>query len=221
MQRKNLRDLPERTAAMNKTGNGAEDKRLRVERAVVVEGKDDVSAVTKACDALIIPTHGFGITAETWAVLAKANEELGLIILTDPDHAGQEIRRMLTEKFPGAVQCYMAREDAVSGDDIGIENADPEDIRKAVARALELHKAVCSAADPQQSEDSSYLEVTASDLTELGLSGAEGSSERRASVCKALGIGYCNSGALLKRLRGFRIGYEELRKAADAISPEQ
>lgn len=204
---------------MNKEGSRVEDRRLRVERAVVVEGKDDVSAVTRACDALIIPTHGFGITAETWAVLAKANEELGLIILTDPDHAGQEIRRMLTEKFPGAVQCYMAREDAVSGDDIGIENADPEDIRKAVVRALELHEAACSAADQQRSGDGSCREVTASDLTDLGLSGAEGSSERRASVCKTLGIGYCNSGALLKRLKGFRIGYEELKKAAET-SPE-
>ena len=98
-----------------------EDGKLRIDRAIVVEGRDDVAAVSAACDALIIPTHGFGITQETWAVIAKAYDEKGLIILTDPDHAGEEIRRRLTEKFPGSVQCFLAREDAVSGDDIGIE----------------------------------------------------------------------------------------------------
>ena len=50
------------------------------------------------CDT--IETHGFGITKETWAELEIAYKERGLIILTDPDHAGEQIRRMLTEKFP-------------------------------------------------------------------------------------------------------------------------
>ncbi|MBR4224948.1 MAG: MBL fold metallo-hydrolase, partial [Oscillospiraceae bacterium] len=34
--------------------------------------------------------------------------EKGLVILTDPDHAGEQIRRMLTERFPEAVQAYIA-----------------------------------------------------------------------------------------------------------------
>ena len=61
-----------------------------------------MDAVSRAADALIIPTHGFGITKETWDVTAKAYEEKGLIILTDPDHAGEQIRKKLTEKFPDA-----------------------------------------------------------------------------------------------------------------------
>ena len=74
--------------------------KINIEQAIIVEGRDDVTAVSEAVNALIIPTHGFGITAETWGVIAKAYEEKGLIILTDPDHAGEEIRRKLTEKFP-------------------------------------------------------------------------------------------------------------------------
>ena len=192
-----------------------EDGKLRIDRAIVVEGRDDVAAVSAACDALIIPTHGFGITQETWAVIAKAYDEKGLIILTDPDHAGEEIRRRLTEKFPGSVQCFLAREDAVSGDDIGIENACPEDIRLALLRAMELHKAAESTASTDKGAETTwhYREVSCSDIRDLGLSGAAGSKSKRAAICKALGIGFCNSHALVKRLKGFRIGYEELLAA--------
>ena len=82
-------------------------------------------------------------------------------------------------------------------------------IRAALSRALELHGAAAAGDEA----GSSFREVTASDLTELGLNGADGSSKLRASVCRALGIGYCNSKAMLSRLRGFRIGYEELKQA--------
>ncbi len=183
--------------------------KLHTGMTVVVEGRDDVDAVSRACSDLIIPTHGFGITAETWGVIAKAYAETGLIIMTDPDHAGEEIRRRLNERFPGSVQCFLAREDALDGSDIGIENASPEAIRSALIRALELHGASSEHAE----ENSAFREVTASDLVELGLSGAEGAAVRRAAVCRTLGIGYCNGGAMLTRLRGFRIGYTELKKA--------
>ena len=190
----------------------ADDCRIHTDRAIVVEGRDDADAVSRACDALIIPTHGFGITAETWSVIAKAHEEKGLIILTDPDHAGEEIRRRLSERFPGSVQCYLAREDALRDEDIGVENASPEAIGKALLRALSLHG---SSAEGTAAESRPFREVTTADLAELGLTGADGASQRRAAVCRDLGIGCCNGKALLTRLRGFRIGYEDLR---DAVS---
>ncbi len=196
------------------------DGRLRLSRAIIVEGRDDVDAVSKACDALIIPTHGFGITGRTWELMQKAYEEIGVIILTDPDHAGEDIRRRLTERFPDAIQCYMAREDAEVPGDIGIENARPEAIRAAIERALQLHEASgrgtgvkgaeSSETDYASRADNGYREVTTRDLAELGLSGTEGASELRNAVTRELGIGYCNAKTLITRLRGFGIGYDEL-----------
>ena len=52
-------------------------------------------------------------------------------------------------------------------------------------------------------------------LTELGLAGGDGSSEKRARVCKALGIGYGNASAMIKKLKGFGIDRDELRKAVE------
>lgn len=181
--------------------------RIKIGQAIVVEGRDDVDAVSKACDALIIPTHGFGITAETWKVLEKAHREKGLIILTDPDHAGEEIRKKLNAKFTGSVNCHIERSDALAGDDIGIENSAPHVIADALVRALEL--AGRKAADEDMIRD----DVSMEELTELGLAGCSGSAQRRAAVCGRLGIGYGNAAAMLKKLKGFGIGRDELRKA--------
>lgn len=187
------------------------DSRLKTSRAVVVEGRDDVDAAGRAIDALIIPTHGFGITAETWAVIEKAAAEKGLIILTDPDHAGSNIRKRLTEKFPDSIQAYIAREDAECMGDIGVENAEPEVIKRAVKKALERAEAT---SEPDQE---SRIWADMRELTALGLAGSEGASERRARVCRALGIGCGNAGAMIKRLRGFGIDRDELRKTVKEI----
>ena len=102
--------------------------KLKIKEAIVVEGRDDTAAVQKAADALIIETHGFGISRETWKLLTKAYEEKGLIIMTDPDFSGEEIRKRISEKFPQSKHVYMPRKKAEKGNDIGIENAAPEDI---------------------------------------------------------------------------------------------
>ena len=56
--------------------------KIKVSRAIIVEGRDDVAKVSEACDALIIPTHGYGIAAETWSLIEKAYTDKGILILT-------------------------------------------------------------------------------------------------------------------------------------------
>ena len=197
--------------------NGQSPKtKLKLSRAVVVEGRDDTAAVSRAAEALIIPTHGFGITAETWEVIAKADKEKGLVILTDPDHAGEQIRRMLTERFPDALQAYIARDDALAAGDIGVENAEPDVIREALEKALSRG---AGGADPSEGRDSGGF-AGMSELRELGLAGCEGAAARRAAVCRRLGIGYGNASAMIKRLRGFGIGTDELREEVEKSGKE-
>ena len=188
--------------------------KINIEQAIIVEGRDDVTAVSEAVNALIIPTHGFGITAETWGVIAKAYEEKGLIILTDPDHAGEEIRRKLTEKFPEAIQAYVSRSEATAADDIGIENAKPETIAEA------LEKALARAGKEAKAIQAETIYADMSDLRELGLAGTEGATEMRAEVARALGIGYGNAGAFIKKLKGFGRGLDELKEEIEKIRKE-
>ncbi|NLY87331.1 MAG: ribonuclease M5 [Clostridiales bacterium] len=182
-------------------------KKLKISQAIVVEGRDDVDAVSQACDALIIPTHGFGITSETLEVIKKAYEEKGIIILTDPDSAGEEIRKKLTERFPKALQAYVQREDALAGKDIGVENSNKEIIIESIIKAIDMAVRLTTQELPVMHH------VTMNDLVVLGLAGEEYSSKLRSKVCGRLGIGYGNTKTMLKKLRGFGIGKDELEEA--------
>lgn len=184
--------------------------RLREDRAVVVEGRDDTNNLNRAVDCYTIETHGFGISGETYREIEKAYREKGIIIFTDPDHAGEEIRRKLTERFPEALQVNLTRKEALKDGDIGVEYASPEAIIQAFEKALAL-----------ENQASSQLgELTEEDLFQRGLSGVPGSGELREKLAKELGIGYGNAKSFLRKLNAFGIGKEELDGALLRISKE-
>ena len=175
---------------------------------IIVEGRDDLRAVKEALpEASVICTHGFGISEETWRRIETASKGPGIIILTDPDKAGEDIRRRITARFPKALHAFLPRREAVKEGDVGIENAAPEAIRRALEQ---LHaygaeeSAACGTAEP----------FTEEDLQRYGLAGGPGASARRAALGKALGIGYGNGKAFLSRLNGFGISRQAFEEAA-------
>ncbi len=195
-----------------------------IKEAVIVEGRDDVDVVQKAVDTLIIPTHGFGITAKTYELIARAYEEKGIIILTDPDYSGEEIRRKLSERFPKAKHAYVARELATRDGDIGIENARPEDVLEALRKAHAVSGSQSESGLPGQAgqagqSDSSGQtvpkKIEKKDILRLGLVGTDNASALRAKTAEKLGIGYGNSKGLLRMLNGYGISIEELEKAVE------
>ena len=101
----------------------------------MVEGRDDTNSIKRAVEAETIETHGFGIRRETWQLLERAYKTKGLIVFTDPDHAGEEIRRRVLEKFPDSKEAFLTQGAALKDGDIGVENASPEDIRAALSKA--------------------------------------------------------------------------------------
>lgn len=186
---------------------------VKINETVIVEGRDDTINLKRAVDCFTIETHGFGIRRETWEQIEKAYSERGIIIFTDPDHSGEEIRRKLTERFPDAGQAYIARKDALKKGDVGVENAEPEVIAGALSRARDLMKRKA----PLEEDISAKDQITMNDLDELGLSGGEGSRELRQEAGKALGIGYANAKGFLRKLSGFGIKREELYEAIFTI----
>ena len=183
-------------------------EKLKVKEVIVVEGRDDTNAVLRAVDGLTIETHGFGIKKETWKLLEKAYTEKGLIILTDPDYSGEEIRRKLTARFPDSRQAFLTRSEAEKKGDIGIENAEPEDIAEAIRKA-------------HYTASSETAEFTEDDLFEAGLTGRKDSAQRRQLVGAALGIGYGNARGFLKKLNSFGISREDFEKSVRALEEAQ
>lgn len=184
--------------------------RPKVEEIIVVEGRDDESAVKAAVEAQVIITSGYHIGKATFDILRKAYEEgPGLLIFTDPDSAGEAIRRRLAKEFPKAKHAFLIREDAIKSDDVGIENASPESIMKALREAAAFKGAVGAG--------SSAPTFTQEDLLYFGLLGEADSARRRNQMGKALGIGYANGKSFLGRLNGFGITREEFCSHGNAL----
>ena len=62
-----------------------------IKEVIVVEGRDDITAVKQAVDAEVIAVGGFGINAKVIERIKDAQKK-GSIVLTDPDFAGEKIR---------------------------------------------------------------------------------------------------------------------------------
>ena len=75
-----------------------------LKEVLVVEGKMDTVAIRKALEADTIETGGFTLAPYTLRQIEAAYKKRGIIILTDPDGAGERIRKFLTERFPDAGQ---------------------------------------------------------------------------------------------------------------------
>lgn len=178
-----------------------------VKEVIIVEGRDDIDAVQKAVNADIIATHGYGISGATIKQIENAYKTRGIIILTDPDHAGVRIRQRLTEMFPEALQAYISKQEAMdkSDTDIGVENASPDVIAKAIA-----------AAGRTLTERRS--EFDENDMIYYGLAGGADSKALRDRLGRKLGIGYGNAKAFLKRLNHYGILRDELESELSRIA---
>lgn len=177
---------------------------MRIKEVIVVEGRDDVTAVKRAVEAELITTHGFGIREETFKLIEQAHAKCGVIVFTDPDHAGDRIRERVTKRVPGCKHAFLSREEATKGDNIGIENASPESIIAALSKVRTLV------------EDSSGV-FEKIDLIRNGLVGSDEASSRRNQLGKILGIGYANAKQFLRRLNHYGITREEFEQAVSEL----
>lgn len=171
----------------------------KIKEVIVVEGKDDVSALRKAVEADILITTGLGLTAAKIEEIKKLAERRGVIVFTDPDFPGGKIRHILKEHVPNCKHAYITKEEGrcPKTGKLGVEYASPE----AILRALRAAKA-----EQQQYE----ILYDLNDLVQWGLAGLPDSAIRRAALCDALSIGHCNAKQLVKKLNSYQIPHEEV-----------
>lgn len=173
-----------------------------IKEVIVVEGKDDTTAIRRAVEAETIETGGSAINEDVYRRIELAQQKRGIIIFTDPDHAGERLRRLITARVPGCKHAFLSQEEATKKGDIGIENASPETIRKALA-------AVKTDYTQEQSQ------IAWEDLMEAGLIVHPQASQNRMEMGKLLGIGYANGKQFYKRCQMFQITKEQF---ADALA---
>ena len=83
---------------------------IKIMETIVVEGRDDVSAVKRAVDAEVIEVNGFAVKKiKTLEKIKFAAEKTGVIILCDPDFAGEKIRNTIENYVPNVKHAYISR----------------------------------------------------------------------------------------------------------------
>ena len=175
-----------------------------LKEVLVVEGKMDTVAISKALEADTIETGGFTLAPYTLKQIEAAYKKRGIIILTDPDGAGERIRRYLTERFPDAGQTFIPKYQATAHNDVGVEQAQPEAILAALSKV-------------RHHEYRPQNEFTANDLFQHDLNGSPRASARRDALGAALGIGYGNAKKFLERLNHYGVSREEFLAALKTI----
>lgn len=174
-----------------------------IKEIIIVEGRDDITAVKAAVDAEVIAVNGFSV-GKNIDKIKGAYERAGIIVLTDPDNAGNNIRKFIQKRYPEVKHAYISRNEGTKDGDIGVENAEPEAIIKA------LEKARCETAEIKEI-------FTAEMLFEYKLIGHSNSAFLREKLGEKLGIGYSNGKQLLSKLNRYNITMEEFQKAIDEM----
>lgn len=179
---------------------------IKIKEAIVVEGRYDKNTLSQIVDTLIFETNGFGIfhNEKQMALLRKAAQKRGLIVLTDSDGAGFVIRNHLKSAIapqylkhayiPEIVGKEKRKASAGKEGILGVEGMKPEIIIKALRR---------SGATFSEQEEKVHSEITKQDMMTLGLSGSPDSSQMRSRLCKALDFPEkMSTNALLQALQG-------------------
>ena len=161
-----------------------------VKEVIVVEGRYDKNTLSQVVDAVILETSGFGIfnDAAKRRLLKKLAETRGLILLTDSDAAGFLIRNRIKGFIDPALikHAYIPdvygkerRKAQVSKEGkIGVEGMRPEVLLDALIRAgATIDEREMVATSPR---------ISKADLYALGLSGREGSAEKRKKLLRQL-----------------------------------
>lgn len=194
---------------------------VKIREAIVVEGRYDKNTLCQIVDAPIFQTDGFGImkNGEMLAFLRKAAEKRGLIVFTDSDGAGFQIRNYLKSTIPAELLKHAYIPD-IAGKErrkdkpgkegkLGVEGMPPETILACLRRAGATFEGEITRAIRN--------EITKTDLYDMGLSGTPDSKSKRLALLKQLDLPeHMSCNAMLAALN-LLCSREELYKIVETI----
>lgn len=196
--------------------------KLRLKMPLVVEGRYDKSALSGYIDGVIITTGGFSIfnNKEKQALIRRAATD-GIIVLTDSDGGGRQIRSFLSGILPPE-SIHHVFIPKIEGKEkrkrapgkagvIGVEGMKPEVILKI------LSPFICDDISANDLSAVSKKEITKVDFYKDGLSGTDGASERRALLCKAASLPEDMTAKALLEAMNLLYGYDEYKKLLNEL----
>lgn len=195
---------------------------IKINAAIIVEGKYDKIKLASVIDAVIIVTNGFGIfkDREKLELIRYYAQKTGIIILTDSDSAGRKIRGYIK----GAIKNGNVR-------NVHIPDIFGKEKRKTKASAegklgvegvgVEIILDAFKKAGITASENTLPRNITKLTLYELGLSGGADSSSLRKKLQLSLGLPSLMSASSLIEVLNTMMTAEELFQKMKALKEEK
>lgn len=182
---------------------------LRIREAIVVEGRYDKNTLLQVVDTLILETGGFRIfkDPDQLALLRRAAEKRGLVVLTDSDGAGFVIRNHIKSVIPGSLLKHAYIPDVYGKErrkrqrgkegKLGVEGMPPQVLEQV------LRRAGATFLDEGARSEEAGPPLTKADLFAAGLSGGADSGARRLALLKRLELPeHMSANGLLAVLNG-------------------
>lgn len=163
---------------------------VKIQQAIVVEGRYDKNTLSQIIDAPILQTNGFGIMKDKQQLqlLRRVARTRGLIVFTDSDGAGFVIRNFLKSAIEPQYLLHAYIPDIAGKEKrksapgkegkLGVEGMTPDVIIEC------LRRAGATVLGDEMTEPGK--QITKQDLMELGLSGGSNSSILRGKLLKKL-----------------------------------
>ncbi|MDE6539716.1 MAG: DUF4093 domain-containing protein [Ruminococcus sp.] len=175
---------------------------IKINEAIIVEGKYDKIKLASVVDAVIIVTDGFRIFKDTekLELIRYYARKTGIIILTDSDSAGRKIRgyikgavndgKIINVYIPDIFGKEKRKEKPSAEGKLGVEGIDKEILIRAFEKS-----GVCAV------ESTRKKDITKFTLYELGLSGGKDSRQLRENLQKSLDLpSLMSTGSLIEVL---------------------
>ncbi len=197
---------------------------IKINEAVIVEGKYDKIKLSAILDTVIIETDGFAIfkDKEKQRLIRFLAEKRGIIIMTDSDSAGFKIRSFISgiTKTDNVKNVYMPdvygkekrKTEASKEGKLGVEGMKTEVIISALTRAGVIY------AENSKTES---REITRTDFFEDGISGRDNSSEIRKALAKELELPERISASSLLKIINTYLTYDEYKDAVSRVKTAQ
>ena len=195
----------------------------RVSLPIIVEGRYDKSTLESIVDAHVLTTGGFSIfNNKEKQELLKRLAVNGIIVLTDSDGGGVQIRSFLKGIIPKdkIYNLYIPKKEGKEKRKarpsrsglIGVEGMGREVL-------LEILAPFINAKDASPRRDG--REITKTDFYFDGLSGRENSSSARASLAKLCCLPTDMSATALLEAMNLLYGYDEYKRFVQIISSDE
>ena len=193
---------------------------ISIKQASVVEGKYDKIKLSSVVDAVILVTNGFRIykNPEQLNLIRYYAKTTGVILLTDSDRAGFQIRNYLKGAISEGTVYHVYIPDIYGKErrkvkpsaegKLGVEGINSKTLLAAFEKA-----GVTAQQAPSEKKDP----ITNLDLYQLGLSGGAGSKQLRKQLQKQLNLPDLLSTASLLDVLNTMLSKEELAQLVDQL----